>query len=269
MKWIRRHKIITSVLAVLLVLLIVFVVSLVHGSIGADRATNGAVTAASSKATEEVNGFKGFLRGIFNYKEVLAENDALKKENEELKIALSDNELSQKELKQLKELSDALNYKAVEKGEIVSANIVSFDGSTWINAFTINRGTKDGIKVDDVVINGDGLVGRVTDAGKNWAKVVSVANDNNNTSFYVSRDNDILGMLNGNGKGGLTGYVFNAHSGIIEGDVLKTSGMGIYPEGIDIGTVTGVEYNSDTQLKVITVKSDVDFKSLSKVMVII
>ena len=96
-----------------------------------------------------------------------------------------------------------------------------------------------------------------------------MADENNNTSFYVSINSGILGMLSGDVRGGLTGYVFNAQAGIIEGDVLKTSGMGIYPAGISIGTVSAVEYNSDTQLKVITVEPEVDFRGITKVMVII
>lgn len=271
MKWIRRHKIITSIIAILLVVFIVFGVSLAKGGGSGifGKATNGAVTAESSAVTEGVSGFKGLLKGVFNYKAVLAENEALKAENEELKQELSDNELSRKQLGQLKDLSKALNYKAVTKKNIVSADIASFDGSTWINTFTIRRGTDDGIQVDDVVINGAGLVGRVTEAGKNWAKVVSVADDNNSTSFYVSRDDEILGMLSGDGHGNLIGYVFDADAGIIEGDVLKTSGMGVYPAGINIGTVTGVDYNNDTQLKVITVEPAVNFKGITKVAVII
>lgn len=269
-KWIRRHKVITSVISILLVIVTVFGISLAKdGGFILDKATNGVVTSGSTAVTEQVTGFKGFIRGVFNYRNVLAENEALRRENEELKLQVSDNELSQRQLSELRDLSKALNYSAAERGGIVSADIASFDGTTWINSFTINRGADDGIKVDNVVICGEGLVGRVTETGGNWAKVVSVADDNNNTSFYVSRNSGILGMLSGDGRGGLTGYVFNAQAGIIEGDVLKTSGMGIYPAGISIGTVSAVEYNSDTQLKVITVEPEVDFKGITKVMVII
>ena len=85
----------------------------------------------------------------------------------------------------------------------------------------------------------------------------------------VSRDTEILGILSGDGRGGLDGYVLDADSGIIEGDVLLSSGMGMYPSGIEIGTVTAVNYNSDTQLKMITVKPSVNFRGILKVAVII
>ena len=84
----------------------------------------------------------------------------------------------------------------------------------------------------------------------------------------VSRDTEILGILSGDGRGGLDGYVLDADSGIIEGDVLLSSGMGMYPSA-SIGTVTAVNYNSDTQLKMITVKPSVNFRGILKVAVII
>ena len=43
----------------------------------------------------------------------------------------------------------------------------------------------------------------------------------------------------------------------------------MYPSGIEIGTVTAVNYNSDTQLKMITVKPSVNFRGILKVAVII
>ena len=177
--------------------------------------------------------------------------------------------MSNDQLKQLKELSKALDYKAAKNRTLVSADITSFDNSNWINTFVINRGTSDGIAKDDVVVNGTGLVGRVLECGKSWAKVVSVVDENSNTSFMVSRDTEILGILSGDGRGGLDGYVLDADSGIIEGDVLLSSGMGMYPSGIEIGTVTAVNYNSDTQLKMITVKPSVNFRGILKVAVII
>ncbi|MBO4725281.1 MAG: rod shape-determining protein MreC, partial [Firmicutes bacterium] len=50
---------------------------------------------------------------------------------------------------------------------------------------------------------------------------------------------------------------------------LITSGIGLYPQGIEIGTVKSVSFNKDTQLKTIEVEPAVDFNSLKKVMVLL
>ncbi len=54
-----------------------------------------------------------------------------------------------------------------------------------------------------------------------------------------------------------------------EGDRLVTSGMGLFPAGIEIGRITKVRYDSDEQLQKVDIKSSVDFKSLQKVAVIL
>jgi rod shape-determining protein MreC len=51
-----------------------------------------------------------------------------------------------------------------------------------------------------VVINGDGLIGRVLDVGSNWAKVISVIDESNSVSFKVFRDLKLLGILNETAK---------------------------------------------------------------------
>ena len=69
--------------------------------------------------------------------------------------------------------------------------------------------------------------------------------------------------------GDVAGYMLDSESLVSQGDTLLTSGLGTYPEGLEIGTVQEVAYNSNTLLKEITVETAVDFKSLEKVAVII
>ena len=58
-------------------------------------------------------------------------------------------------------------------------------------------------------------------------------------------------------------------STVAEGDILLTSGMGIFPEGLEIGSVRSVTSNSNTLIKEITVEPSVDLNSLRKVSVIL
>ena len=271
MNWIREHKVIVGIAGAIIAIAVICCISFRGGggSGMAGKAVNGAVTASEKGVTGVLGGIERVFRGVFNYQSVLDENKALREEVERLEKELLDEKMTGEQLRQLKQLSKALNYRAVEKGQLVSADITSFDGSRWINVFTINRGSEDGIEVDDVAVCGTGLVGRVSECGKSWAKIVSIADDGGKTSFAVLRDTDILGILSGDGAGALSGYVLDADAGIIKGDVLVTSGMGMYPLGIEIGTVTEVEYNSDTKLKMIKVEPAADFKGMMKVAVII
>lgn len=62
--------------------------------------------------------------------------------------------------------------------------------SNWFNTFTIDKGSKDGIKVDMNVIAGSGLVGIVTDVGKNYAVVRAIIDDTSNVSGMILSNND-------------------------------------------------------------------------------
>ncbi len=271
MNWIREHKLIAGIIIAIIVLIVICCISFSRGGGSgiAGKGTNGAVSAGEGAITGSMSKIESILSGIFNYKSVVEENNALREEVADLEQQLLDEKLSKDQLNQLTELSKALNYEAAEDKELVSADITSFDNSNWINTFVINRGASDGISEDDVVVSGTGLVGRVLECGKSWSKVVSIVDENSNTSFMVLRDTEVLGLLSGDGKGGLEGYVLDADSGIIVGDTLVSSGMGMYPSGIEIGTVTEVNYNSDTKIKMINVKPSVNFKGLLKVAVIL
>jgi rod shape-determining protein MreC len=79
----------------------------------------------------------------------------------------------------------------------------------------------------------------------------------------------LLGILSGDGQGGLAGYMLDPDGSVIAGDILVTSGMGMYPEGIVIGKVSEVTWNNDTLLKTVAIEPGVYFKNLQKVTVII
>lgn len=143
------------------------------------------------------------------------------------------------------------------------------DGTNWMNLFTINAGTEEGIREGSVVVSGEGLVGRVHSAGKGWAKVVSLIDESSRITFKVSDDLKLIGVVEGSSDGTMSGFMLDSRAKVSEGDRLETSGMGVFPAGIEIGKITKVRYDSDEQLQRISVKSSVDFKSLQKVTVIL
>ena len=124
------------------------------------------------------NTLKENFKGIFSYRDLLDENDRLKTENEELRREVNQLTLTADELRQLNELSGALNYDFVEsEDDIVTANVVSLDGTNWMNAFTIDTGSEKGIAEDNVVLCGEGLVGRIAETGTGWSKGVPLIDE--------------------------------------------------------------------------------------------
>ena len=217
-----------------------------------------------------LEGISENVSGIFSYRELMKENEELRDEIDELKEEMNRMSLNEEELEDLRELSAALNYDFIgSSDDIVTATIISFDGLNWTNIFTINRGSDSGIEEGDVVICGDGLVGRVSQTGRNWAKVMSLIDESVKISFKSEDDTDMLGIIEGTSDGELSGYMLEEKSKIKEGSRLVTSGVGMYPDGIDIGRVSEVWYDSDTQLTRIKVTPSVDFMALDKVSVVL
>jgi len=272
MNWFRRHKIFTATAGVVLLLCLFIFASFMMGggSTILGKATQTVITTVEKPLSSLTNGIRNTFVGIFQYKKVLEENEALKEENNTLTQENLELTLTKEELAQLKDLSDAFDFKAFQGQEgAVAGRIISLDNSNPFQTFLIDVGSAKGIKKDCIVVDGDGLIGRIREVGKDWAKVASVLDENNNISFKVLRRASAQGIVHGDGDGNLEGYLLDGDAKIVTGDILVTSGVGLYPEGIRIGTVTKVSFNKDLQLKEIKVSSTVKFTSLQKVAVFI
>jgi len=272
MKWIKAHKFLVSIICTVLVLCLIIVVSfLSQGSTSLVGRQIAGVTAVIQKPV--ASAAFGIRDGVFRFRHIIAENDELREENARLKQEINKIILTAKDMQELRELANIFNYNITDYDRrAVAANIISLDGTNWFNVFTIDKGTNQGVYRNTVVINGDGLIGTVMEASADSAKVISIIDTTNKVSFIVARDPDMVGILQGDGSGGLEGFMLDNQAGIIEGDDLLTSGIGmhpIYPRGIAIGKVTSVDYNMDTQLKTITIEPSVNFNHLRKVAVII
>lgn len=274
MRWYRNHKKVSILSSVFLILIVIIVSSYSNGGSSSflGHGVEKVIVFIQKPFTSAGNGVESGLKGIFQFRSIVKENEKLKDEIAKLKNENIKLQLNKKELSELKDLSAILNYESIQnRYTYVTADVISMDGSNWYNIFTIDAGSNDGIYKDAIVMDGYGLIGRVLDVGSNWSKVISVIDESNSVSFKVQREKEknLIGVLSGDGKGGLSGFMLDPEAAIVEGDVLITTGMGMYPEGIAIGKVGKVELNHDTLLKTLTIESAVDFKSIEKVTVII
>ena len=131
---------------------------------------------------------------IRTLKNVKAENKKLKAEVEELTTQLTTTKLEQYELDNYRQLLDLdAKYPSYPK---VAASVIAKDSGNWFSTFTIDKGKKDGVDVGMNVLAGSGLVGIVTDAGDNFAKVRCIIDDASKVSGMVSTTEDILTEVN-------------------------------------------------------------------------
>jgi len=228
------------------------------------------------------NGFtflKDNLRDIISYKKNSQKVGDLQKENEKLKeeiIALN-NQLD--DVQSLDSLKKALNYIDEKyKAKSISTSVVGKNDGNWYNSFVIGAGKNQGVENESIVINGDGLVGIVYEVSANYSKAISLLDTKSSVSFKLLKDSQLKGVITQNAtlddkenyknKGYLYGYMFDTSYNVLPGDVITTSGLGLYPEGIPIGEVDKVIDDKNKSMKFVVVKPYVNFKNIDDVIVI-
>jgi len=189
---------------------------------------------------------------------------ALKEENNAL---LQD----QDELDRLRKLYKL--DKSFSEYEKVAAQVISKDPGNWYNTFTINRGSNDGIQVDNNVIAPDGLVGIVTEVGSDWATVRSIIDDSSNVSAMAATTSDtciVTGNLLLMDQGKLNFIQMTDQEDKVQaGERIVTSMISDkFLKGILIGYVSEIEDDTNKLTKTGTLIPAVDFAHLHEVLVI-
>ena len=137
----------------------------------------------------------------------------------------------------------------------------------------INKGSKDGIRVDNNVIAGKGLVGIVTEVGSNWATGRSIIDDSRNVSAMTvgTDDNCVVEVdleLIDEGKLRFT-QLYDKEDKVTVGEQVVTSNISEkYVEGLFIGYVSDIQLDTNNLTKSGTIVTTVDFQHLKDVFVI-
>ena len=200
------------------------------------------------------------------------------RENEQLKVRIAQYEIMENELDNLRQenerLKELLNYAdTVEDYERVTAPVIGRSQGIWFNQFTVGAGRNQGVEEDMAVINGAGLVGRVTSVSANTCKVTAIIDSTSDVSVIVERTRDygfVRGLLEaGGGDDTMELYFLPMGNDLVPGDVLVTSGAdGVFPRGLSVGSVLEVSRSSeDAEDRDALVSPTVHFLRLEEVVI--
>ncbi|KRL67927.1 rod shape-determining protein MreC [Companilactobacillus versmoldensis] len=164
----------------------------------------------------------------------LAENQA------KLKVAQDENKKLKQELKLNSTLTDY---------DTTNASVLSRSPSSWQNYLTINRGQTSGIKKNQPVMSGSGLIGRIVEVNEISSKVELISTDNEINDKFASEivddnKNNVTGVVSrfDDSTGDLVMENVNSVKGIKKGQRVITSGLGgRTPRGLYIGKVYGIK----------------------------
>jgi rod shape-determining protein MreC len=186
-KQVRRRR---AVLVVLIIVALVLISatfsqssggplhSVQHGVASVFAPLEGGASRALKPARDLVN----WVSDTFNAR---GENSNLKTDVQKLRSQLAKAQSAEGENDQLKKLL-GLDRKGVLSGyKPVTARVVGASPTVWYSTVTIDAGSGDGVAVNDPVIDGDGLIGRVTDVTHFSAKVTLITDSESSVSAKV------------------------------------------------------------------------------------
>lgn len=203
--------------------------------------------------------------------QVRKENEKLQEKVDEL---ITENNNLQEEKYELERLQTLYkldqNYGDYEK---IGAHVIFKDSGNWFNNFTIDKGSNDGIEVNQNVLAGSGLVGIITKVGPTWATVRSVIDDSSNVSGITLTTSDkcmVMGDLTliNDGKVRFE-QMENNENKVQVGDQIVTSHISDkYLQGILIGYISEISVDSNNLTRSGYITPVVDFKNIQEVLVI-
>jgi rod shape-determining protein MreC len=209
--------------------------------------------------------FKNTFKNLYDLRNLKTENEALKTEVEELKE--QNRQLIQMALENSR-LRGLLEFKdANTQFDYIGASVTGRDPGNWYDVYTINKGSKDGVEVNDAVIVSYGyLVGKVIEVGSNYSKLMAIIDERSSVSIIVNRTRD-MGIVSGNSDSDVIA-IMELEADIVKGDDIITSAYSTLPKGLYIGKVKSVEKQEKKLQKVVVIEPSVDFKRLEEVFVI-
>jgi rod shape-determining protein MreC len=205
------------------------------------------------------------------------ENDRLRSELEELRRQVVGSEVAIQENAQLKQLLELRESGVVPSGyEEVTARVIARSPSVWYGRVRIDRGASAGVKVDDPVVTGAGLVGTVSSVTRGGATVTLITDPGGNGVSAKITENGTQGVLGaevGDPEDLTLDYV-EADEQIARGDTVVTAGWRApefeskYPPNLPIGVVSRAPIAEQEAVQQVHVRPFAEIRELDFVMVL-
>ncbi len=158
--------------------------------------------------------------------------------------------------------------------ETVTAPVIARDPSGVLQTVMLGAGTDDGVKVGHVIVSDQGVVGRVSDVGPGYSKVLMLTDPASTVSAIV-QGSRATGIVRGQyGDTLVMDWILQTDQ-VAVGDVVITAGLSIgnelrsiFPKGLVIGTIVGLDRAENAAYKRAIVLPAVDLRRLEHVLIV-
>lgn len=257
-------------LIVAVVIVFSITVRIIGGIMSPQAGLAGAIAAPFQRlGTTIKNSFEDVGKRWSKGDELARENDQLKKQINELTEQLVD---YQTVLGENEFYKDYLEIKDSNPDFVFCpAMKIAGDPDDPFGGFVIDVGTHDGVALYDPVITDAGLVGYITETAFSTAKVTTILNPELNCGAYDTRTDD-AGAVAGTRELAVAGktrlYNLPRSCSVTVGDIIVTSGSGIFPDKLIIGRVENIQNDPISSSLYAEITPSVNFDELRNVMVL-
>lgn len=201
-------------------------------------------------------------------------------ENDKLKAMLAESNSKLIEMEEIKKensnLHELLSMAGSIKASGTGAHVIASDITAEFKTVTIDKGSKDDIKKNMVVIGSGGLIGKIGRTAAHTAIVLLISDPNSAVDVLVQRSGARALLAGTSHSVSLKPFYslsrleyLRRTSDVNNGDVVITSGLDkLFPPGVPVGTLNNVENSASGIFKGAEVVPFVDLSHVREVMVL-
>lgn len=269
----RRRAVLIGLIALAFVLLTVTFGAGSGGLGNAVGTVTGPVGNVASDAFKPARDLIGWFDETF---EARGENERLESRLANARAEVVAGRVAVQENRQFRKLLGLERSGRIPSGfDPVTASVVTRSPTIWVSTVTIDRGSSDGVAVDDPVVSADGLIGKISSVAPRESVVTLLPDGSSAVSAKI-----VPGGAQGvvTAKIGTTGVFvlefIDETRGIEEGQSVVTAGWrdddlaSIYPPNLPIGEILEVPIDTREAVRSVNVRPYPDFANLEFVTVL-
>jgi rod shape-determining protein MreC len=276
----RRRAVLAALVALSLFLLTAYFGESSNGTLHAVQRTMMEILApiqeGANRALKPFRDLFGWFGDTLDAKE---ERDKLQAQLDANEKKLADTMVRNRELEQLEGLDKINTQGGLDDYQPVPARVIARSPSSWSQTFQINKGSSDGVRINQPVVNSAGLVGKVKEVSDGNAVVMLLTDPEFGVSARSLESGEPGSVSPAVGSAGDLRFelVPNAKE-VRRGERIITAGTStsakvgdlssLYPRGIPIGIVKRIETGEGELDRVIHVDPAANLRTLDIVEVL-
>jgi rod shape-determining protein MreC len=170
-------------------------------------------------------------------------------------------------------LRELLAFQRRSRQQLIAAEVIARDLSGWWRSVRLDKGARDGVALDQAVVTGEGLVGKIISVSERTSDVLLISDPNCRLSVVLARQAS-HGILAGKGVSRRGHAVcemdlINKDLPVARGAEVLSSGLGgVFPRGWKVGSVETVAMDASGLFQKADVIPSADLNNLAMVFVI-